>query len=310
MSGKQRAAERDFARTLGGTLQGGGVVFCSLFLYTPYIHASLTDVRIIWSPRISGCILHGNSMVPLNCEVAVENFVKVNDLLLSKRQQLQPDLTSGMEALDGILRLNFGQFVTFHGKPAHTLSMLLCVRATLSQPLGPDCDVVFVDGGNLFDPYYISDRSVEHGLDTEKVLERLHVSRAFTHHQFACLITDKLPLAIKKFRAKLVVVSDITQLYCDPDIQGEDKEDALRIFAKTARNLASLARQQKCLIIATNLQLRNGLMGHILTQAAHVFATIEKKGSLTQFSLLKHPWLPPRTATASSPRVETLESYL
>lgn len=249
-------------------------------------------------------------MAPLNCEVAVENFVKVNDLLLSKRQQLQPDLTSGMEALDGILRLNFGQFVTFQGKPAHALSMLLCVRATLPQPLGPDCDAVFVDGGNLFDPYYISDRSVEHGLDTEKVLERLHVSRAFTHHQLACLITDKLSLAIKRFRAKLVVVSDITQLYCDPDIRGEDKEDALRIFAKAARNLASLARQRQCLIIATNIESRNALMDRILTQAVHIFAIIEEKGGLARFSLLKHPWLPLRTATASSPGVETLESYL
>jgi RecA/RadA recombinase len=249
-------------------------------------------------------------MVKLNCEVAVENFVKVNDLLLSKRHQSQLDLTSGMEVLDGILKLKFGQFVAFQGKPAHALSMLLCVRATLLQPLGPDCDSIFVDGGNLFDPYYISDRSVEHGLDTEKVLERLHISRAFTHHQLACLITDKLPPAIKKFRAKLVVVSDITQLYCDPDIQGDDKEDALRIFAKNAKTLASLARQQNCLIIATNLESRSALMEHILRQAAHVSTKIEEKGTLTHFSLLKHPWLTPRTAAASSPGVRTLESYM
>ena len=248
-------------------------------------------------------------MVPLNHEVAVENFVNVNDLLLEKRE-LQPDLTSGIERLDEILRLNFGQFVTFQGKPAHALSMALCVRATLPQPLGPDCDVVFVDGGNLFDPYYISDRSVEHGLDTEKVLERLHISRAFTHHQLTCLITDKLPSAIEKFRAKLAVVSDITQLYCDPDIQGDDKEDALRIFAKTAMKLASLARQQKCLIVATNLESRSTLMEHILAKAAHVSVRIEQEDSLTQFALLKHPWLPPRTATASSPGVETLEGYM
>jgi RecA/RadA recombinase len=247
-------------------------------------------------------------MVPLNCKLAVESFVKVNELLDEREQQA--DLTSGMEVIDGILKLNFGQFVTFQGNHAHALSMLLCVRATLPQPLGPDSDAVFVDGGNIFDPYYISDRSVEHGLDTEKVLERLHVSRAFTYHQLACLITDKLTPAIEKFRAKLVVVSDITQLYCDQDIKGEDKEDALRIFAKTARKLASLARQQKCLIIATNLESRNTLMDHILTQAAHVAATIVRKSNLTRFALLKHPWLPPSTAIASSPGLVTLESYL
>jgi len=248
-------------------------------------------------------------MVPLNYEVAVGNFVNVNDLLLEERQ-LQPDLTFGIERLDEILRLNFGQFVTFQGKTAHALSMALCVRVTLPQPLGPDCDAVFVDGGNLFDPYYVSDRSVERGLDTEKVLERLHISRAFTHHQLTCLITDKLLSAIRKFRAKLVVVSDITQIYCDPDIQGDDKEDALRIFAKTAVKLASLARQQKCLIVATALESRSALMEHVLTTAAHVSVRIEQEGSLTKFSLLKHPWLPARTATVSSPGVETLEGYL
>jgi RecA/RadA recombinase len=246
----------------------------------------------------------------LSCELAVENFVKVSDLLLDECQQSQPDLTFGLETLDGVLRLNFGQFVVFQGKAAHALSMLLCVRAALPQPLGPDCDTVFVDGGNIFDPYYISDRAVEQGLDTETVLERLHVSRAFTHHQLACLITDKLPAAIKRFKSKLVVVSDITQLYCDPDIRGDDKEDALRIFAKTVRSLTRIARQQKCLIIATNMETKTALMDHVLTQAAHVYARIEQKDNLTRISLLKHPSLLPRTATVPSPGVKILENYL
>lgn len=249
-------------------------------------------------------------MAHLKCVVTIENFVKVSDLLLDSCQQPQPDLTSGIETIDKILRLNFGQFVTMQGKTAHAFSMLLCVRAALPRPLGPDCDTMFIDGGNIFDPYYISDRAVEHGLDTETVLERLHVSRAFTHHQLACLVIDKLPIAIKRFKARLVVVSDITQLYCDPDIQGDDKEDALRIFAKTAKNLASLARQEKCLIVATGRETRAALMDYLLAQTAHVSAKIEQEGSLTQFSLLKHPWLPPRAATASSPGVQTLESYL
>jgi RecA/RadA recombinase len=244
----------------------------------------------------------------LNYQVAVEDFVKVNDLLLSRRQEAQPDLTSGVEALDKILRLNFGQFVALQGKPAHNFSMLLSVRATLPQPLGPDSDVVFIDGGNMFDPYFISDRSGEHGVDGENVLGRMHISRAFTYHQLACLTSEKLPLAMKKYRAKLAVVSDITQLYCDPDVRDDDKEDALRIFAQTTRSLRGLARQQQCLVIATNLEPRSVLMDRILAKTAHASARIEAKGSLTQFSVLKHPSLPPSTAIASS--VRTLESYL
>lgn len=248
-------------------------------------------------------------MVQPNSTVAVECFVKVNNLL-KKRQQSQPDLTSGREALDRVLRLNFGQFVTLQGKPAHALSMLLCVRATVPQPLGPDSDVIFIDGGNIFDPYYIGDCASEHGLDAESALERLHISRAFTHHQLACLITDKLPLAIEKFKVKLIIVSDITQLYCDPDVRDDDKEDAMRIFAKTTRTLESLARHHQSLIISTNLEQRNVLMSQILTRAAHVTARIEQRGALTQLSLLKHPWLSPCTATISASGIRILESYL
>ena len=242
--------------------------------------------------------------------LAVQDFVRVNSLLQYECKTLQqPSLTFGIEALDDVLRLNFGQFIAFQGKTAHALCTLLCVRAMLPQPLGPDCDVLFVDGGNNFDPYAISDCSITQSLDAENVLERLHVSRAFTHHQLACIITDKLPLAITKFNAKLVVVSDITNLYCDPDVRDDDKEDALRIFAKTARTLRTLARQHCCLIIATNLEFRNFLMEYVLKRDAHVSASIEQKHGLIKFSLLKHPHLPPCTTTFA-PDAKTLECYL
>jgi DNA repair protein RadA len=188
--------------------------------------------------------------------------------------------------------------------------MRLCARATLPQPLGPNCDGIFVDGGNNFDPYSISDNSVEQGLDPENVLERIHISRAFTHHQLACIVTDKLPQAIKEFKAKLVIVSDITELYCDPDVRDEDKDDSLLIFGKTVRTLRMLARQHQCLIIATNLERRSPQMERGLMLAAHVSVRIEHKSGLTQFSLLKHPHLHPRTTIASMRGVNILESYL
>ena len=239
----------------------------------------------------------------------VQNFVSADRLILHGCQTL-PDLTFGVEAFDSILTLSFGQFVAFQGKPAHALCMLLCVRAVLPQSLGPNCDVLFVDGGNNFDPYSISDNSVEQGLDPERVLERLHVSRAFTHHQLASIIVDKLPHAIEEFKSKLVVVSDITGLYCDPDVRDDDKEDSLRIFSKTVHTLRTLAGQHHCLILATNLEPRNSQMERGLEYATHVSVKIEQKFGLTRFTLLKHPHFPPRTIIAPQPDVQVLENYL
>jgi hypothetical protein len=180
----------------------------------------------------------------------------------------------------------------------------------LPRSLGPNCDVIFVDGGNNFDPYSVSDNSVEQGLDPEKVLERLHISRAFTHHQLASIIIDKLPHAIEEFKAKLVIVSDLTQLYCDPDVRDDDEDDSLLIFSKTVHTLRTLARQHHCLIIATNLECRNAQMERNLEYAAHVSVKIEQKSGLTRFALLKHPHLLPRTTTASVLGVKVLENYL
>ncbi len=247
-------------------------------------------------------------MAQLTTALEAQDFVRVDRLLLNG--QALPDLTFGVEAFDSALTLNFGQFAAFQGTPSHALSMLLCVRAMLPQPLGPNCDVIFIDGGNNFDPYSISNNSVEQGLDPESVLERLHVSRAFTHHQLACIVIDRLPHAIEEFEAKLVIVSDITQLYCDPDVRDDDKDDSLRIFSKTVRTLRILARQYQCLIIATVLERRSSQMNRSLTNAAHVSVEIDQKPGLTQFSLLKHPHLFPCTAIASLSDVKILECYL
>jgi hypothetical protein len=170
--------------------------------------------------------------------------------------------------------------------------------------------VIFVDGGNNFDPYIISEYSAEIGLDPENVLERIHICRAFTHHQLACALTDKLPLALEMFKARLVVVSDITCLFCDPDVRDDDEEDAMQIFNKTVRTLRTLTRQHRCLIIVTNLEQRNSEMESHLTHATHVLANIEQNRGLTRFALLKHPRLPFCTALASTPGVRVLENYL
>jgi len=247
-------------------------------------------------------------MVQSTTSLEVQSFVTADHFLLNGQQKL-PDLTFGVEAFDSALTLNFGQFIVFQGRPSNALCVLLCVRAMLPQPLGPNCNALFIDGGNNFDPYSIANNSVEQGLDPESVLERLHVSRAFTHHQLACIIIDKLPQAVEEFKAKLVVVSDITQLYCDPDVRDDDKDDSLRIFDKTVHTLRMLARQHQCLIIATHLEQRSLQIDRSLTYAAHAFVRIEQKPGLTQFSLLKHPHLPLRTSIATAPGVKILESY-
>ena len=221
-----------------------------------------------------------------------------------------PTLTTGIDSLDRTLILKFGQLAALQGEASHSLSSLLCVRAALPKPDGQDSDVVFLDGGNSFDTYLISEHSIRHESDSRKILERIHLSRAFTYHQLSRLIHEKLPNAIDHFKAKLAVVSDITQLYCDPDVQtdAQKKREALSIFRKDVRSLATIAEQKSALIIVTNLQKRNRAMDSALLHMAHVSARIEDRDTFTQLTLTKHPFTPQLKATISMNK-QTLENY-
>jgi hypothetical protein len=138
----------------------------------------------------------------------------------------------------------------------------------LPGPLGPDSDVVFIDGGNMFDAESISYHEINHELAPAEANRRIHLSRAFTYHQLSSLITEKLPTALGRFDAQLAVVSDITQLYCDPDVR--DKSEAQETFARDVKFLAELAEKRQVLIVATATRPRNHVMDNLLLGEAHV----------------------------------------
>jgi len=203
-------------------------------------------------------------------------------------RDLQPGITTGIESLDKALILKTGQFVFLEGEPSHALSLLLCVRATLPQ--GLDSDVVFIDAGNVFDTYTISQHIVNLGLESGRVQQRIHLSRAFTHHQVHSLIVEKLTTALDEYGARLAVVSDITALFCDPDVR--EKKEALDIFRKSLQFLGKTAEQRNMLIVATNQKARNKTMTDALMHTAHVSAKLKDKGAYTQLIITRHPFTP------------------
>jgi hypothetical protein len=203
-------------------------------------------------------------------------------------RDLQPGLSTGIDSLDKALILKKGQFVFLEGEPSHALSLLLSVRATLPQCL--DSDVVFIDAGNLFDTYTISEHIVNLGLESSRVQKRIHLSRAFTHHQVHSLIVEKLATALNEYGARLAVVSDITALFCDPDVR--EKKEALDIFRKSVQFLGKTAEQRNMIIVATNQKTRNNAMTDALMHTAHVSARLKDKGAYTQLIIIRHPFTP------------------
>src|SRR2546428_915150 len=223
-------------------------------------------------------------------------------------RDVQSDLAAGVGLLDETLALRFGELVTLQGEASNALSHLFCVRAINPLPPGLDSDVVFVDGGNVFDSYTVSRHAFNLGLDQERMKLRIHLSRACTRNQLSSLITDELAQAIDQCYARLAIVSDIIALYCDPDVEVQRK--ALEQLSKDIRSLAILAEQRNMIIVVTNLQSRSKAMDDVLARTAHVSAVLQDSGAHTRLTVTRHPFIPTGNTETATLDNQTLTRYL
>ena len=221
---------------------------------------------------------------------------------------LELNLT-GIGQLDNAIKLQLGQFVALYEKAAEQLLSTICVRATLPKPRCLDSDIIFLDGGNTFNVYTISNYAIHYQLNPEKTLARIHLSRAFTYHQLSTLINEKLLHAINLFKAKLVTISDITALYCDPDVTKRNRQESLDIFRRDVKTLTTLVEKKQSVNNRNKSSTKNSRMDTTLLQTASVSAKLEDHTTFTQLTLVRHPFTP-QLKTRIFLDKQTLESYI
>ena len=213
------------------------------------------------------------------------------------------------EAFPGFQR---GEFAVLVGRPLCTmLSFLLSVRCQLPfRKGGLNSRVVFIDGGNTFDPYVVSAIAQEFGLEPRSVLEKILISRAFTAYQLTALVFEKLEEALKRYRSKLVVISDITGLFLDRDVPRVEGRD---IFLKMTQYLSEVASRRRAVVVASyvprpyssrNLFLESVLFG----RASTVIRLKGSKGGF-KFALEDHRSIRPFTVDFPSNAV-TMDMFV
>jgi hypothetical protein len=136
-----------------------------------------------------------------------------------------------------------GEILCILGRPAITLVTRLCVRAMLPwRQGGLQSRVLFIDAGNTSDIYQCVNFARQYGMDLSRVLDSILVSRAFTIHQLASLIILELPEAIKRFGARLVVVSGLLSMFFqDPSADKTEAKRLLREMMAAVRRVSGEA---------------------------------------------------------------------
>lgn len=209
--------------------------------------------------------------------------VNVNKTLFSLNMQGVDELFPGFAT---------GDFAVLYGSQSvDSLISLLCIRAQLPVQLGGlGSNVVFIDGGNNFKLYQVTRLAQVHQMDPKKTLDRIYISRAFTAYQLTSLIMDKLSETITKYNAKIVIISDILQLFLDEDIPDDEAQS---IYNQITRYLASFAKERQIIIIATYSRhqdsKRETLLKEATCQKASTVLYFQKTPYTSEVSLEKHP---------------------
>ncbi len=99
--------------------------------------------------------------------------------------------------------------------------------------------VVWVDGGNVLDPLLLSRMMRSRRCSTRYSLDRVTIARAFTAYQMSSIIEDRLPGKVREESPSLVMVTALSALFADPDVDGRESRELIRRSMGALVNLAA-----------------------------------------------------------------------
>jgi hypothetical protein len=158
-------------------------------------------------------------------------------------------LTCGIEKIDSILKLTRGDRLAVIGNKKYSQIFVtrLCVKALLSSSSSSSSyskknnsklvasrfytsNVILVDAGNSTDFYqYVNFARQYYRRDViDRVLNNTIITRCFTIYQLTDIVTNQLPKVIQKYEAKMIVISDLLDMFIrDPQIEANESKNLI-----------------------------------------------------------------------------------
>jgi len=177
-------------------------------------------------------------------------FIEKSDFLLAK-EILKPDIVvySGIKELDNLIGgFKTGQITYIDGDSIliSNIPNQICVNTYRTFKH----DTIYIDAGMCADPYKIAQYARKMELDQRKILEHVHISRAFTVYQLTMLIQDMLEQAIKKYKPKTLIIGKFPVFYLDSDVEEKEAQTLLRT---NLHKIHELTIKYNLITIFTNL---------------------------------------------------------
>jgi hypothetical protein len=192
--------------------------------------------------------------------------------------------------------------VLYGGKICQAIAEQLCVRAQLPIEIGGlNAKSVFIDGGNTFDLYHISNYAATLHLDRDEILHGIGVSRAFTCYQLVSLIVEKLPQLLREKRIGVVIISNILDLFMDSEVDLTEIKQAVNFLLNF---LTQFARENRIALVVTCSAHKGDcdtFLRQLLTSRAQTVLKTERRGREANIALEKHPTKQQASRTVTLP---------
>jgi len=239
------------------------------------------------------------------------DFVSAREIW--ERRQGMMRCSTGSKKLDallggGIETQAITEWVGEFGAGKSQLSMKLCVMAQLSKEQGGlEGRALFIDSEGTFSPERIYQIASETGLDPQKVLDNIIISRAYNSDHL-CLIIDHLLKVCPEENVKLVVVDSIISHFRGEYIGRETLSERQQKLNAYLHKLLRLAEIFNLAVVVTNQVQANPAQffgdpnrpagGHILAHAStHRISIKKNKGNVRTAWVIDSPYLPESSAS-------------
>jgi hypothetical protein len=156
--------------------------------------------------------------------------------------------------------------------------------------------VLVADGANAFDPYVVSKFARKEGIPSEGLLKKISVARAFTCHQLATLIRERLEPGLSPGASSLVVLLGPCTVFFDEDVPGEE---AALLFRKTLAKVQNMSQKGVSFLMSQSFSGFNNRRSFLLRELARLAdAVLKLKSSADALQVvldkppltLRRPW--------------------
>ncbi|MHB1492314.1 MAG: DNA repair and recombination protein RadA [Thermoplasmataceae archaeon] len=185
----------------------------------------------------------------------VGNYETGEEILNRRKNVLK--LTTGSKNLDNLLgggleTQTITEFFGEFGSGKTQIMHQIAVNTTMPESDGGfNADVLIIDTENTFRPERIVQMSRAKNLDSDEVLKRIHVARAFnSHHQI--LLAEKASQMAKDYNIRLLIVDSLTSHFRSEYMGRGSLSERQQLLNRHMHDLLRFGMLQNAVIAVTN----------------------------------------------------------